>query len=234
MGEVSKAIGLSDLQFKNENLEKFPNTKVSKNTNYSVLVTLFFNTRDQILSDKRIRSALSYSLSDEFLEGSRSYMPFPSSFWAYTDTYNYTEDIERAKILLSATETATKSAALKLDIKTLAKYEKTAKNVVKSWEKLGVKSKITIVDSIPETFQVFLGDFFVHKDPDQYTLWHSDQINNITKYENKRIDKLLEDGRKIVDRQERVKIYNDFQKYLTVDAPAVFLYFPYEYEITRK
>ncbi len=45
-------------------------------------------------------------------------------------------------------------------------------------------------------------------------LWHTGQDNNITKYENKRIDKLLEDGRKTLDFTERKKIYNDVTKYL--------------------
>ena len=70
-------------------------------------------------------------------------------------------------------------------------------------------------------------------DPDQYTLWHSGQMNNITNYKNLRIDKLLEDGRQTVDIQSRIKIYADFQKYLLDDAPATFLYFPDIYTVTR-
>ena len=64
-------------------------------------------------------------------------------------------------------------------------------------------------------------------------LWHSDGPDNITHYKNLRIDKLLEDGRKTVDVAKRKAIYNDFQKYLLEDAPAVFLYYPDEYTITR-
>ena len=71
------------------------------------------------------------------------------------------------------------------------------------------------------------------QDPDQYVLWHSDQRNNITHYKNLRIDKLLEDGRSISDIEKRKKIYADFQKYLTDDAPASFLYFPKEYNLSK-
>ena len=77
-------------------------------------------------------------------------------------------------------------------------------------------------------------DFNLSKDPDQYPLWHSGEQTNITKYKNLRIDKLLEDGRKNVDFNTRITIYNDFQKYLIEDTPASFLYFPYEYELIRK
>lgn len=60
------------------------------------------------------------------------------------------------------------------------------------------------------------------KDPDQYILWHSDQVNNIVRYKNLRIDKLLEDGRSVTNINERKEIYSDFQKYLMDDLPASF------------
>jgi peptide/nickel transport system substrate-binding protein len=57
--------------------------------------------------------------------------------------------------------------------------------------------------------------------------------SSITRYKNLRIDKLLEDGRKTVNINERKKIYADFQRFLLDDMPASFLYFPYEYTVTR-
>ena len=102
------------------------------------------------------------------------------------------------------------------------------------WKKIQIDTNIEVVESIPDNFQIFLGDFYVPLDPDQYMIWHSVQDNNISKYENKRIDKLLEDGRKETDINTRKKIYADFQKYLIDDSPVTFLYFPYEYEISRK
>ena len=80
---------------------------------------------------------------------------------------------------------------------------------------------------------MFLGDFPVLNDPDQYTLWHSRQPTNITNYKNLRIDKLLEDGRQTSNQNDRKIIYNDFQKYLIDDMPAIFLYFPYTFSLTR-
>jgi len=57
---------------------------------------------------------------------------------------------------------------------------------------------------------------------------------NLTRLKNPRIDKLLEDGRKSLDLDERRKIYFDFQKYLVEEVPAVFLYYPMTYTINRK
>ncbi|MGH7245477.1 MAG: peptide-binding protein, partial [Candidatus Levyibacteriota bacterium] len=87
---------------------------------------------------------------------------------------------------------------------------------------------------IPPVFQIFVGSFTMPEDPDQYTLWHSNQENNITNFRNQRIDKLLEDGRKTIAEQDRLSIYADFQKYLNDEQPATFLYFPYSYTVTRK
>jgi peptide/nickel transport system substrate-binding protein len=105
---------------------------------------------------------------------------------------------------------------------------------VASWKKIGMQVRIEEVDSLPSDFQMYLGDFTLPRDPDQYTVWHSNQVNNITKFKNLRIDKLLEDGRQTTDFQTRQKIYFDFQKYLLDEQPASFLFFPYVYEITRK
>ena len=98
---------------------------------------------------------------------------------------------------------------------------------------MGLKVSIVEVDSVPDTFQVFIGDFAMPPDPDQYLLWHTNQPDNITKLDNKRIDKLLEDGRKAFDRSARKATYIDLQKYLLAETPAVFLFFPYEYTVTR-
>ncbi len=234
LGEVSIIYGLPDFSYKDTSFADFPNAQIKKNINYNQLVTLFYNTQDKVLSDKILRNALSYALPDTFNEGKRSSLPYAPQLWAYADTYAVTQDIERAKILLSASAIGTKSAEINVEIKTLPRFESTAEEIAKSWGKIGIKTNVVYINTVPSEFQIFLGDFFVPKDPDQYTLWHADQENNITRYNNQRIDKLLEDGRKTVDIEERKKIYADFQKYLTADAPASFLYFPYEYEIRRK
>lgn len=235
LGEVTKITGLSSPQFKNGSFTSFSNTAVEKITNYEKLVTLFYNTQDKILSEKKVRNSLAYAIPDKFSAGKRSHVPFAPNLWAYQgEMFDSGQDFAHARILLSASEVATSGAALTLELKTLPKYQKTAEEIAKAWKEIGIETKITAVNRQPTVFQIFLGDFTVHKDPDQYTLWHSRAPNNITNLDNKRIDKLLEDGRKTIDQTERKKIYVDFQKYLLDEAPASFLYFPYEYEVMRK
>lgn len=235
LGEAQRAIGLSDINYQKSTFESFNNVKISKKTNYQRLATLFYNAKDPILSDTKIRNGLTYAIPDIFNEGVRNYSPFSPDSWAYTPGVNERkEDLAKAAELISESGTATGSSALVLSVKTLPRYITVAQNLANIWKTVGIDTKIEEVDSVPASFQIFLGDFRVPRDPDQYVLWHKDQENNITRYNNQRIDKLLEDGRKTSDLAERKKIYADFEKYLLADSPASFLYFPYEYEISRR
>jgi peptide/nickel transport system substrate-binding protein len=79
-------------------------------------------------------------------------------------------------------------------------------------------------------FEVLMYEIEVTVDPDQYNLWHSLQKEypnlNLSGYEFSRIDILLEEGRRETNKTERKQDYSLFQKYLTQDVPAIFLYRP--------
>jgi peptide/nickel transport system substrate-binding protein len=241
LGEVTEVNGLDKKSVNETELTKFPNTTVKETPNYSRLVTLFFNTNDGTLSDKKLRLGLSYALPDTFVEGKRAHLPYaPISTYYNSDIQEKKQDYEHAKLLFTPADSATATASANptipktLTIKTLKKYRSAADTIVKSWMNIGIAAKVEEVDTVPDDYQIFLGDFSIPRDPDQYTLWHSDQRNNITRYKNLRIDKLLEDGRKTSDPAARKQLYMDFQKYLMEDEPAAFLYFPTEYTVVRK
>lgn len=239
LGEVDSAVGLDNLKLGSMSLENFNNSVVVKKINYNKLVTLFYNNNDDVLSDKKVRLALSYALPDDYSEGEKVFLPYSTTSIYYNNSLeDKKQNYAHAKLLLSASNIASNSAGtlqgINLSIKTLPKYKTTAEEIAKNLSNIGVHISIDEVTGIPTTFQIYLGDFSLSKDPDQYPLWHSDQPINITKYKNLRIDKLLEDGRKTNDLNSRIKIYSDFQKFLIEDAPASFLYFPIEYEIRKK
>lgn len=235
LGEISRITKLSDLNVNNTTFESFKNVNIERMTDHAKLVTLFYNTKDKILSSKTLREGLSYTIPDKFNEGERNSSPLPYFSYANLGGYNtYQQDLEHAKLLMDKSKTEADNNRISLTIDTLLKYKKTAEMISGIWKKLGIETKVRVVNQVPASFQVFLGEFNLSSDPDQYTLWHSSQINNITHYDNKRIDKLLEDGRKELDIQKRILIYSDFQKYLLSDPPASFLFFPYYYEVSRK
>ncbi len=232
LGETSQILGIHNLSFKDKQFSSFKSVKTQKTLSQRQLVTLFYNTQDPVLSDKKIRQALSYSIPDNFPQGLRNPAPFSPSSWASSEAGLYTQDVVHAKEILFSSS-ASESSSFKPVLKTLSQYKDTAIILKESFEKIGINVQIEEVQMVPDNFQMFLGDFNLSKDPDQYLLWHSDQNSNITRYKNLRIDKLLEDGRKIIDINERKKIYSDFQKYLLDDSPASFLYLPYTYDVSR-
>lgn len=236
LGEISQISGIDDISFKNTSFKKFPNTQVERQVNYNELVTLFYNTNDKILNDKKVRTALAYALPNTFINGLRAQSPLSPLSWAYQPNDEYVQDFYHAKLLLQAAGFDTKVKIPTLEIDSLPRFKATAQEIASVWKKIGVSTKIVLVDRAPgnANYQIFLGNFIEPKDPDQYTLWHSDQSNNITNYKNLRIDKLLEDGRRTVEQDKRVTLYANFQKYLIEDQPASFLYFPYTYSITRR
>ena len=137
-----------------------------------------------------------------------------------------------AKKLFGAAKEASKSA--KLTISTFAPYLSDAQSIASSWTTLGLPTDVRVVNTVPDTYQVLLSAQDLPPDPDQYPLWHSTQTQtNITNYVNVKIDKLLEDGRQEMDITKRKTIYADFQRYLTEDVPAAFLYYAKSYTVKR-
>ncbi len=65
---------------------------------------------------------------------------------------------------------------------------------------------------------------------DPYIFWHGTAIKdpglNLSLYDNKKVNKILEDVRQITDPIIRAKKFEEFQKLVLNDAPAVFLYSP--------
>ena len=64
--------------------------------------------------------------------------------------------------------------------------------------------------------------------PDKnYAWWHSSQIDhgfNVFSYRNKKVDELLDKGRTTLDREERRRIYHQFQREVHDDPPGIFLF----------
>lgn len=113
-------------------------------------------------------------------------------------------------------------------------------NLIKdNWEKLGVKTSLIKVPIKeiqtsavkPKNYEALLFTEAVGNDPDTYVFWHSTQAGvdglNLSNYKNEEVDKMLEEGRLISNREERVADYKKFQELLNADAPAIFLYSPY-------
>ena len=195
---------------------------------------LFFNNNDALLTSKSARQALAYAIRDKTFGKERSLSPLDQTSWAYNSlvkTYDF--DPEKARSLF--TQDIKDPGSQTLELKTMLQYLDVAESIATSWrETLGVKVDVKVVSSVSTDYQILLTDFTSPIDPDQYTIWHSTQATNFTHFSNLKIDKLLEDGRRTSDQKLRKEIYQDFQRFLLEDCPAVFLFKSSSFTLSRK
>lgn len=215
--------------------ENWKTVRIEENLKKDRVVAVFFNVQDKLMGEKTVRQALAYAINKDVLPGHRAYGPLAEESWAYNPQVKpYDFDQGRAKEILEELPDELKSN-LSVKLVTTPVLLETADSIVKDWEAAGVKTELQVSSGIPTEYQAFLAIYDIPKDPDQYAIWHSTQTNsNISKYQNPRIDKLLEDGRGELNQTERRKIYLDFQRFLVEDSPAIFLYHPVSFTVVRK
>jgi len=109
-------------------------------------------------------------------------------------------------------------------------------NILKNqWSKLGAEITVETLDSQTvediiknRNYEALLFGEVLSAVPDPLPFWHSlqkrDPGSNLSLYENKEVDKLLEGARQSLDSEIRAQKLESFQDILISDAPAVFLY----------
>ena len=235
-----------------EQIKKFGGRNVYSKVLGFRQAVVFFNLSTDHTKDKNVRQALVQAIDKVSLRdsvaGSESKLAFNQLFlgnWVVNSKERYPVNTDITKKLLQ-------KAGYKLDKGTWAKKGEELKltitvaddselnsiaNILKlSWEEIGIG---VIVDSVENdtliekhipnrNFQVLINFQEISPDPDQYVLWHTTQVrkSNITGIRSAKLDKLLEDTRKIEERDKRKLNYELFTKLLLDETPAIFLYYP--------
>jgi len=225
MGHIDQMSGLFDAQ----EFSGWPTVTISEELSRDRYVGIFFNNEAQVFSgNKQIRQALSYAINKTSL-GERAVGPIAPTSWAFNpQVKDYAYDVDRALELLEE--------APSINLATTPALLPVAERVADYWREIGVEVTVQVSTAVPSDYQAFLAVYETPEDPDQYSTWHGSQIgtNNIARFSNDRINKLLEDGRLEINEEARRKIYLDFQRFLLEEAPAVFLYHPISYTVSRK
>lgn len=228
IGEVDQITLTNDPQ----ELANWPNTNLSKDVRTDErYIALFINTKK--LASKSLRQALAYATPKTNDLNDRAISPISPSSWAYNPevkAYNY--DPARAKELFKNNEI--ESLSLVYNDQRLVSL---ADEIKKAWQEiLNINVDAHIDTQIDlQNYDIILAYGSIPTDPDQYVFWHStQQKTNLTHLDHPPIDKLLEEGRQSFDVQERKKIYQEFQKILLEECPAIFLKYPTYYTISRK
>jgi ABC-type transport system substrate-binding protein len=123
----------------------------------------------------------------------------------------------------------------------------TAEILKEQWKKLGADVEIKKIEIgelkreiIPKKdYDALLFGEVLGQILDPFPFWHSSQKGenglNLSNYENKEADKLLEEARENLDETKRKEILEKFQEILIEDCPAIFLYNPdYLYFVSEK
>lgn len=235
LGEVDQLQNLISNPLNDDWLNK---VDIEQTSNQNQYLAILFNLNDPQLSSKPFRQSLAYALEQKNQPGeTRALTPISPLSWAYSNQVKpYTYSPTQAQELFNKfNEEASVSGRIKISLRTSDSFLKLAETIAADWEKvLNLDVDVKIINSIDESFQAILVAQEIPLDPDQHALWHSTQNSNITHYQDLKIDKLLEDGRIISDPKKRKEIYQDFQKFLVEDTPAIFLSHPTTYTITRK
>lgn len=217
--------------FDTEGLELSPSVKVSRKLMEDAYTAVFLSTNQAPFIDKSFRQALAYAIPKPSGE-ERATGPLNPNSWAYNpDVKLYSFDLGKANLLLEKEKIDLKN--IKIKITTLPQHESEANQIKDSWKNIGIESEVIISSFVPEDFDVLLIARKIPNDPDQYYFWHSTQAGNISRYKSPRLDKLLEEGRKMLDKEERKTIFFDFQRFLVEESPAIFLIHPTYYEVIR-
>jgi peptide/nickel transport system substrate-binding protein len=217
------------------NLREWSEIKISDEVKEDRYVAIFFNTQNGDLEDKSLRQALAYAINKQDWKP-RAYSPINPNSWAYNPGVKpYDFDPTNAQTLFNKSQEGKEDEEKfkEIELATVPSLLSIAEQIAEDWKELGVETKVRVINVIPDDFQALLVTQSIPADPDQYTLWHSTQATNLTGYKNPKIDKLLEDGRKVIDQEERKDIYFDFQRFIVEDTPAIFLYHPTLYTIER-
>lgn len=220
LGEVQALLGINEVEDIN-----FNNTSKKSFTNFRQLVTIFLNTEDPNLSDENLRLGLGFA-APEIPGADIAKTSLSPNSWAFnSNVKDFLSNKEKAEEYLKKVQ---KGKNETLTLTATSSLANTGQQVVDAWNNIGLKAVLRPESGIPQNFQALLITQDIPADPDQYSLWHSTQKGgtNISKISSPRIDKDLEDGRKIADLATRKQKYQDFQRILADQAPAIFLYFP--------
>lgn len=105
-------------------------------------------------------------------------------------------------------------------------------------KKIGIKMEIRIIEWSTfirnfvdkHNFDALILGWNLTPDPDVYSIWHSSQKKegqyNFVGYENKRVDQILEEGRRTFDVKKRAALYQEMHRLIHDDIPYIFLYYP--------
>lgn len=140
-----------------------------------------------------------------------------------------------------------KPLKLLLVSQSLSEYAEITQEVQRQWSELGIEVEAVLQPEedlqksalASHEYDVLLYGISIGYDPDVFAYWHSSQADpnsanlNLSEYEDDVADAALEAGRTRLDEELRTVKYEPFLKEWRKDAPAIALYQPRFFMVTR-
>ncbi len=208
-----------------------------------VYYALFFNLKNEKFVDVVLRQKLEKALAvEDMIFGKGILVQGPISRSIFTD-----RAVESDKYDESFRDDLG-DLIVEITIPDLPVQKELANKIKKKWkDSLNVSVTIKVVDPSKINDEVIKGRKFevllygqeIGRDPDRYVNWHSTQKDfpglNLSGFSHVRSDRALEEGRNEPDNDKRIVHYNEFQKVISEQVPAIFLYHPYfKYYVNKK
>lgn len=208
-------------------------------TSMGIMNYVGINTYEKPFDDQRVRQALNYGVNRELINkalfGDMAILTAgplsPRTFGADLSLKPYPYDPEKAKALL--TEAGYPNGfSTSLSYPTdMVQIQEQTQVIAADLAKIGVKVELKPLDRsvMVEQYRARKQDMYVYwwddnPEPDRYayTLFHSNSRDYY--YKNPETDAILSKGRSTLDRGEREKIYQEFDRKLFEEAPWIYLY----------
>ncbi|MBI3358280.1 MAG: ABC transporter substrate-binding protein [Nitrospirae bacterium] len=237
-------------------LQQDPKLKIeiAPSTTYSYLG---FNLSDPVLKNKLVRQAIAHAIDKEkitkyifrgFAIPANNLLT--NQHWAHVTTKEIVYNPQRGSQLLDEAKFLPDSSGtrFRLTYKTSQNElsRRVAEVIQEQLSRIGIAVTIksyewgTYYSDIKSgNFQIFSLSWVGVSDPDiYYDLFHSQSVppngSNRVRYQNERIDHLVEEGRVIIDRDKRKIIYKEVQEILAEELPYINLWHAQNVAVMKK
>lgn len=217
-----------------------------------------FNFRNPIFQDLRVRKALSYAtdrraLRESLWRGQATHIngPIHPAFWAAKpDTTTFDADPAKAADLFAeagwrrGADGMLEKGGQKLRFKMQSIQTTYDVALQDQWKKAGVDAQVERMDFGSFWAPLYLAGkteaaalnlpFGLYLDPDYPLTGYFHSTLNRNKYKNEKVDSLIGQATATLDREQRKRLYFDFQETLAQDVPHLWLGLPNEIWGIRK
>lgn len=201
------------------------------------LTHITMNLNEEPFNNLLVRQAINYAVDkDTIVQMALEGLGEPAVYALNSGTFGYSKNVkgysydpEKAKDLLAQ---AGYPNGFEVELKTSEKYKKTAEIVQDQLDNIGIDAKITMSDLNSMMEDISKGDYkisvfmwTVGPDADEWAyVFETGNIVNYAPYSNARVDELFRKGKNSIDRDERIKCYEELFQIVSDDAVMAPLY----------